>query len=809
MSSSSFSSFGSIFCHSDAIDKLLMLLGFAGAVGDGFSMPAIFLLTSTIFNDLGGGSVDSPDFIYAINKVRVISVRVLGILMELSSLALRVSECTYRFTADNSGGGRGVLLGSGRHPGCVRGISAQFSGKILNISTQRRHCEKVPNFIMNGATFICSYTTSSAEAENRHRQGGAEVAQDPAARRGHQRPRLDLVQDGRVTEIGSHDDLIEHPDSLYSTLVRLQRTTSHLCEGETSSGAAQLGGSSSMSRRFSPASPRSSGCSVASPSPSPEDNADESSGKLKPPVPSFRRLLQLNAPEWRQALLASGSATVFGAIQPLYSYALGSIVSVFFLKDHDEIKNKTRTYAFVFLALSLLSFIVNIGEHYNFGAMGEYLTKRVRLRMLSQILTFEVGWFDRDEDSTGAVCSRFANDANVVRSLPIIVLCFYARRVLLKRLSSKAVKSQIDSSKLSADAVANLRTITAFSSQERILRMFEEVQAGPRRECVRQSWFAGAGLAFSQSLMICARALIFWYGGKLIADGFISAKALFQTFIVLVSTGRVIADAGSMTTDAGSMTTDLAKGVDAVASVFAVLDRVTAIEPNDPDGYCPERLIGDIEIRGVDFAYSSRPDVVIFRDFSLCIEAGKSTALIGQSGSGKSTIIGLIERFYDPLRGTVKIDGKIIKSYNLRALRRHIGMVGQEPTLFAGSIRDNIAYGSDGEKTTAEIEAAVRSANAHEFISALKDGYEMQCGDRGKQLSGGQKQRIAIARAILKDPTILLLDEATSALDSQSEKEVQAALELLMVGRTSVVVRIASAPSATATSSPCSTRAPL
>ncbi|KAG6472902.1 putative multidrug resistance protein [Zingiber officinale] len=625
-----------------------------------------------------------------------------------------------------------------------------------------------------------------------------------------------VVQDGSVTEIGSHDDLIDRPDGLYSSLVRLQRTTAHLREGETSSGAAQLGSSSSMSRRFSAASRTSSGRSVASVSP--EDDADESPGKPKPPVPSFRRLLQLNAPEWRQALLGCASATVFGAIQPLYSYALGSMISVFFLTDHDEIKNKTRTYAFLFIALSLLSFFINIGQHYNFGAMGEYLTKRVRQRMLSQILTFEVGWFDQDENSTGAVCARLANEANVVRSLvgdrmaliiqtvsavviactmglvlawrlalvmiavqPIIILCFYARRVLLKNLSSKAIKSQTESSKLAADAVANLRTITAFSSQERILRMFEEAQAGPRRECVRQSWFAGAGLAFSQSLMTCTWALDFWYGGKLIADGFISAKALFETFMILVSTGRVIADAGSMTTD-------LAKGADAVASVFAVLDRVTAIEPNDPDGHCPERLTGDIEIRGVDFAYPARPDVVIFRGFSLCIEAGKSTALVGQSGSGKSTVIGLIERFYDPLRGTVKIDGRAVKSYNLRALRKHIGMVGQEPTLFAGSIRENIAYGSDGEIAPAEIEAAARAANAHEFISALKEGYETQCGDRGLQLSGGQKQRIAIARAILKDPAILLLDEATSALDSQSEKAVQSALERLMVGRTSVVV---------------------
>ncbi|THU63946.1 hypothetical protein C4D60_Mb01t21220 [Musa balbisiana] len=634
---------------------------------------------------------------------------------------------------------------------------------------------------------------------------------------------ITVVHDGQVMEMGSHDELISNEDGLYLSLVRLQQTArAREVEGGASSSAAamtaltahsQFGSSGSMSRRFSAASRSSSARSTGTPAT--DDDGDPEQPKL--PVPSFRRLLMLNAPEWKQALLGSLSATVFGAIQPLYSYALGSMISVFFLKDHDEIKSKTRTYAFVFLALSIFSLFINIGQHYNFGAMGEYLTKRLRERMLSKTLTFEVAWFDQDENSTGAVCARLAKDANVVRSLvgdrmaliiqtvsavviactmglviawrlalvmiavqPIIIVCFYARRVLLKRLSAMALKSQSESSKLAAEAVSNLRTITAFSSQDRILGMFEAAQEGPRRESVRQSWFAGIGLASSQSLMTCTWALDFWYGGKLIADGYISAKSLFETFMILVSTGRVIADAGSMTTD-------LVKGADAVGSVFAVLDRCTRIEPNDPEGHRPEKLNGAIDIRGVDFAYPARPDVVIFKGFSLSIEAGKSTALVGQSGSGKSTVIGLIERFYDPLKGSVKIDGRDIKSYNLRSLRRHIGMVGQEPTLFAGTIRENIAYGTEGA-STAEIEAAARAANAHDFISCLKDGYDTYCGDRGVQLSGGQKQRIAIARAIMKNPAILLLDEATSALDSQSEKVVQEALERLMAERTSVVV---------------------
>ena len=364
---------------------------------------------------------------------------------------------------------------------------------------------------------------------------------------------------------------------------------------------------------------------------------------------------------------------------------------------------------------------------------------------------------------------------------PLIITCFYTRRVLLKSMSSKAIKAQEESSKLAAEAVSNLRTVTAFSSQDRILKMLEKAQEGPRKESIRQSWYAGLGLGCSQGLMSCTWALDFWYGGKLISQGQIHSKAMFETFMILVSTGRVIADAGSMTSD-------LAKGSDSMGSVFAVLDKYTKIEPQDPDGLTPERITGNIELRDIHFAYPARPNVTIFEGFSLKIDSGKSTALVGQSGSGKSTIIGLIERFYDPQKGTVTMDGKDIRSYQLRSLRKHIALVSQEPTLFSGTIRENIAYGSSDKITESEIIEAARAANAQDFIASLKDGYDTSCGDRGVQLSGGQKQRIAIARAILRNPRVLLLDEATSALDSQSEKVVQEALERVMVGRTSVVV---------------------
>ncbi|KAM1614355.1 hypothetical protein ACFX13_023926 [Malus domestica] len=637
-----------------------------------------------------------------------------------------------------------------------------------------------------------------------------------------------VVQNGQVMETGSHDELSQRENGHYTSLVRLQQTEKEKEPEELGHYGASSSISkdihSTSSRRHSTSSrklsmlSRSSSANSFAQGRAPDQESVVGYEHKKLPVPSFRRLLALNLPEWKQAVMGCTSATLFGAVQPLYAFAMGSMVSVYFLTDHDKIKAKTRTYSLCFLGLAIFSLVINVSQHYNFAYMGEYLTKRVRERMLSKVLTFEVGWFDQDENSSGAICSRLAKDANVVRSLvgdrmalvvqtisavtvactmgliitwrlaivmiavqPLIIVCFYTRRVLLKSMSRKAIKSQEESSKLAAEAVSNLRTVTAFSSQDRLLKMLEKAQEGPRRESIRQSWYAGIGLACSQSLTTVTWAFDFWYGGKLVAKGYVKAKQLFQTFMILVSTGRVIADAGSMTTD-------LAKGADAVGSVFAVLDRYTKIEPEDPEGLEPEAITGHIELHNIHFAYPSRPDVMIFKCFSIKIEAGKSTALVGQSGSGKSTIIGLIERFYDPIKGEVKIDGRDVKSYHLKSLRKHIALVSQEPTLFAGTIRENIVYGVSDKVDELEVVEAARAANAHDFIAGLKDGYDTSCGDRGVQLSGGQKQRIAIARAILRNPVVLLLDEATSALDSRSEKVVQDALERVMVGRTSVVV---------------------
>lgn len=521
-------------------------------------------------------------------------------------------------------------------------------------------------------------------------------------------------------------------------------------------------------------------------------------------------------------MIGSLSAIAFGAVQPVYALTIGGMISAFFLPSHAEIRARVETYSLIFSSLTLISIILNLIQHYNFAYMGAHLTKRIRLSMLNKILSFEAAWFDEEQNSSGVLCSRLSNEASIVKSLvadrvsllvqttssvtiamvlglavawklalvmiavqPLTILCFYTRKVLLSNISNNVVEAQNQSTQIAVEAVYNHRIVTSFGSVGKVLQLFDEAQEEPRKEAMKKSWLAGIGMGSALCLTFMSWALDFWYGGKLVESGQISAGDVFKTFFVLVSTGKVIADAGSMTSD-------LAKGSTAVASVFEILDRQSLIPGSynagdNMAGTKLEKMSGGIEIKKVDFAYPSRKESLVLRQFCLEVKPGTSIGLVGKSGCGKSTVIGLIQRFYDADKGTVKVDGVDIRELDLGWYRMHMALVSQEPIIYSGSIRDNILFGKLDASENEVVEAA-RAANAHEFISALKDGYETECGERGVQLSGGQKQRITIARAIIRNPIVLLLDEATSALDVQSEQVVQEALDRIMVGRTTIVV---------------------
>ena len=249
---------------------------------------------------------------------------------------------------------------------------------------------------------------------------------------------------------------------------------------------------------------------------------------------------------------------------------------------------------------------------------------------------------------------------------------------------------------------------------------------------------------------------------------------------------------GNIAPNAQAFTTAVA----AAAKIFNTIDRASPLDPKSESGKKLGHVEGNIELRNIKHIYPSRTEVVVMEDVNLVVPAGKTTALVGASGSGKSTIVGLVERFYDPVGGTVLLDGHDVQSLNLRWLRQQISLVSQEPTLFGTTIEGNIRHGLIGttyehaspEKQKELIINAAKMANAHDFVVSLPEGYETNVGERGFLLSGGQKQRIAIARAMVSDPKILLLDEATSALDTKSEGVVQAALDVAAKGRTTIVI---------------------
>jgi len=238
---------------------------------------------------------------------------------------------------------------------------------------------------------------------------------------------------------------------------------------------------------------------------------------------------------------------------------------------------------------------------------------------------------------------------------------------------------------------------------------------------------------------------------------------------------------------AGPSMEAISNGQGAAYQIFQTIDTPSEIDLVSREGDVPSGLEGNIKFSKVAFRYPNRPEAQIFEHLNLKIKPGQTVALVGPSGAGKSTVMQLLQRFYDPESGEVLLDGRNIKSLNIKWLRQQIGLVSQEPVLFSGTIAENIAWGKENASHE-EIEAAARAANAYDFVTSFPDGFNTQVGEKGTQLSGGQKQRIAIARAIVKNPKILLLDEATSALDTESEKIVQDALDSVKTGRTTIVI---------------------
>ncbi|KAJ4799912.1 ABC transporter B family member 2 [Rhynchospora pubera] len=624
-----------------------------------------------------------------------------------------------------------------------------------------------------------------------------------------------VVQEGKIVETGTHDQLMATAGSAYASLVQLQEAA-QLKQRPSLSESASIGRplSSKYSRELSGLSGRSLGGSFRSEKDSisrfAEPNYDMSRSR---PV-SMRKLYGMVRPDWMFGVVGTLSSFVTGSQMPLFALGVTQALVSYYM-GWEETQREVKKIAFLFCGGAVLTVIFHVLVHLNFGIMGERLTLRVRERMFAAILKNEIGWFDEANNASSMLSSRLETDATLLRTIvvdratillqnvgmivtslviafilnwritlvvlatyPLMVSGHISEKLFMKGYGVDMVKTYLKANMLAAEAVSNIRTVAAFCSEEKVIKLYADELSEPAKRSFRRGQAAGIFYGVSQFFLFSCYGLALWYGSTLMGKGEASFKSIMKSFMVLIVTALAMGETLALAPD-------IIKGNQMAASVFEVLDRKTEVMADS--GEEVNRVDGVIELRGVEFRYPARPEVAIFKDFNLKMKAGKSMALVGMSGSGKSTVLALILRFYDPISGKVMIDGKDIKKLKLKSLRRNIGLVQQEPALFATTIYENILYGKDGA-TEAEIIEAAKLANAHSFISGLPEGYNTKVGERGVQLSGGQKQRIAIARAIIKDPAILLLDEATSALDVESERVVQQALDRVMKNRTTVMV---------------------
>ncbi|MFK7930659.1 MAG: ABC transporter ATP-binding protein [Myxococcota bacterium] len=471
------------------------------------------------------------------------------------------------------------------------------------------------------------------------------------------------------------------------------------------------------------------------------------------------------------------------------------------------------TLALILVVLFLVQAVFAMLRSWLFTVAGERVVADLRGNLYSAIIRQDIGFFDTSR--TGELTNRLSSDTTVLQNtvtvnvsmglrftimaigglvmmlvtspmltgiamavVPVVAVGAAVYGRVVRRLSKQVQDALADSTQVAEETLSGVRTVRAFAR--------EDQEVGRYNSAVNRSFRLAAKRALASGLFqgvagfggFGALALVVWFGGHLVLDGDMSIGALtaFLLYTMSVAMGM-----GALSGLYG----DFMKAIGASKRVFHLLDLEAPLE--DRAGRPVEAVRGDVALNDVHFTYPARPDEPVLRGLNLRIRPGEVVALVGPSGSGKSTVASLLCRFYDPSGGVLTIDDQDVRELDTHQRREQVGLVAQEPILFASSITENILYGRPNA-TEAQVRAAAVAANAATFIEKFDQGMDTEVGERGVRLSGGQKQRIAIARAILKDPAILVLDEATSALDTESEKLVQDALDRLMEGRTTLII---------------------
>ncbi|KAK3337811.1 P-loop containing nucleoside triphosphate hydrolase protein [Cercophora scortea] len=565
----------------------------------------------------------------------------------------------------------------------------------------------------------------------------------------------------------------------------------------------------------------------------PSQNSAKLSGTADPETSKFRSYCRIfrytDRSGWCLNLASLLCMVASGTLLPLMDLIFGKFVTVFNkfatgAASPEEFRSGINEYTYYFLYLFAAKFVLTYIWTTLLSINAIRTTRALRIDLLRQTLRQEVGFFDSE---AGSIAGHVTTNANLVNQgiseklglaiqalstfftafivafavqwkLTLITLCVVPAIVVITGIcmaidtkqETEIMSIYSRAGRLAEEAFSSMRTVHAFWVYPKLSRKYEAVLDEARAVGAKKS--PNFAVLFSAEFfcVYSGYGLAFWQGIRMYSSGEISQPGKIVTVIF-----AVLLAAQALTLIA-PQTVVISKSAAAAHSLFETIDRESKIDSLSGEGCKPDKCQGEIQFKNVTFAYPSRPDVEVLKGLDLEIPESKTTAIVGASGSGKSTVIGLIERWFSPQSGTVTLDGRRVEEYNLQWLRTSVRLVQQEPVLFNATVFQNVAYGLSGTPmerwSNAEklklVEDACRSAFAHEFVEKLPDGYHTQVGERGAMLSGGQKQRLAIARSVISNPRVLLLDEATSALDPNAERIVQKALNNISTDRTTVVI---------------------